>query len=210
MKKILSLTIYIVMLGVSGPAISDTQQNQDIGENGVTKKDFIEKLKPTTRTRRSSRGIALIQSVPSKQPKSNADSNQGKSAEVELSTTRSIPVETSPPKISVNMTFEYNSALLTNATKTTLDNLGQAMQDEQLKPFNFIIEGHTDSTGGKAYNWELSLRRGAAVKRYLIEAHRVDPARMKVIGKGESEPIYPKNPKASGNRRVIIINAGTN
>jgi len=69
-----------------------------------------------------------------------------------------------------------------------------------------LIEGHTDSVGPDAYNQSLSDRRAKAVFDYL-SSRGVDPARLKSIGKGESEPIGD-NKTAEGrqeNRRVLMI-----
>ena len=203
----LSVLLFVTALGISWSVNSDTQKNP-------SKDDFIKSLDPNSQkpaTPSRTRGIALVPSNPLKKPKSPKPENVKNTLEPETTTPSptEIPVADAP-QISVKMTFEFNSSMLTDATKITLDNLGQAMQDQQLKPYNFIIEGHTDSKGGAAYNWELSLRRAAAVKRYLIESYQVSPERMNVIGKGEAEPVYPKKPEAPGNRRVIIINSGTN
>jgi outer membrane protein OmpA-like peptidoglycan-associated protein len=218
MKKSLSAIILIVASGISWSVNSDTQQ-------APSKDDFIKGLKPV-RQKPQTRGLALVpantaEQPEQKQPRFDSEPNVLEPEQVieqtPVKSTKTTPVATSlpaevvsAPQISVNLTFDYNSSELTSATKVTLDNLGQAMQDEQLKPYNFIIEGHTDSKGGAAYNWELSLRRAAAVKRYLIESHQIDPQRTKVVGKGETEPAYPENPQAPGNRRVVIINSGIN
>jgi len=207
MKKLLSVITFVAVLGISWSANSDTQQTQGVVQQNPSKDEFIKSLDPKNhKPKPRSRGIALVPSIPLRKPKPPEPEKKENATEPD-------PAEVSVPdipQISVNMTFEFNSSQLTDATRITLGNLGQAMQDQKLKPYNFIIEGHTDSIGGASYNWELSLRRAAAVKRYLIEAHKVSPERLKVIGKGESEPIYPENPKAPQNRRVIIINAGTN
>ena len=216
MKKVLSIILPIITCGISWSVNSDTQQRQGVESHNPSKDEFIKSLDPKNHksaTPSRTRGIALVPSNPLKKPKPPKPENKVDNTKPAKPDTASVSEKVSvpdAPQISVNLTFEFNSSLLTDTTKSTLNNLGQAMQDQQLKPYNFIIEGHTDSKGGAAYNWELSLRRAAAVKRYLIEAHKVSPERMKVIGKGESEPIYPENPEAPGNRRVIIINAGTN
>jgi peptidoglycan-associated lipoprotein len=68
------------------------------------------------------------------------------------------------------------------------------------------IEGHTDSTGDKAYNERLGQARAEAVKRYLYEKHQVPLHKINVISYGEEKPVAPNNTRAgrAQNRRVVI------
>jgi outer membrane protein OmpA-like peptidoglycan-associated protein len=68
------------------------------------------------------------------------------------------------------------------------------------------IEGHTDSTGDKAYNERLGLMRAEAVKRYLYEKHQVPLHKINVISYGEDKPVAPNNTRdgRAQNRRVVI------
>jgi len=214
MKYILPVTILLVFATVPAAAEKDVlnEQNQVVESRLPSKDDFINRLKPSNKAR--TRGLALVPGNPIRKKESSTSniepvkSEDKARPEFDIEPESSVQQPASTPQISVNLTFGFNSATLTDETRATLDNLGQAMQDQQLKPYRFMIEGHTDSVGGTAYNWELSLRRAAAVKRYLIEKHQVAPERMKVVGKGESEPAYPENPQAPSNRRVVIINIG--
>ena len=72
----------------------------------------------------------------------------------------------------------------------------------------FVIVGHTDRTGTRAYNDALSRQRADAVKDYLVKEMGVAAERLQTVGKGFSEPVDPKRPYAAGNRRVVMINAG--
>jgi outer membrane protein OmpA-like peptidoglycan-associated protein len=72
--------------------------------------------------------------------------------------------------------------------------------------FKVEIVGHTDSIGPEQYNKELSEKRAKTVFYYLIN-HNVPANRiMRVMGKGESEPIAPNDTKEgrAENRRVEI------
>ena len=65
------------------------------------------------------------------------------------------------------------------------------------------ISGHTDSTGSLEHNIDLSRRRAASVKRYLVE-HGVDAARIETIGYGPDKPIADNktNKGRAKNRRI--------
>jgi len=69
-----------------------------------------------------------------------------------------------------------------------------------------VIEGHTDAVGARAYNIELSRMRAQAVKDFLVNEMAVDASRLEVVGKGSAEPANRRNPYASENRRVVVVN----
>jgi outer membrane protein OmpA-like peptidoglycan-associated protein len=69
------------------------------------------------------------------------------------------------------------------------------------------IIGHTDADGDEAKNLELSKKRAAAVRQFLIKEFGIDGSRMTTDGKGENEPA-DNNSTAEGkanNRRVEFI-----
>ncbi|WP_321439200.1 OmpA family protein [uncultured Bacteroides sp.] len=66
------------------------------------------------------------------------------------------------------------------------------------------VTGHTDSDGDDALNLDLSKRRAANVKQYLIDEFKIDGSRIETDGKGESAPIADNNSaeNKAKNRRV--------
>jgi OOP family OmpA-OmpF porin len=114
-----------------------------------------------------------------------------------------------PPSVSLRtITFEFGSAQLRPESIETLRNLGNALNQELKDEKAFVIEGHTDKTGTRAYNDALSKRRADGVKDYLSNEMGVSPDRLQTVGKGFSEPVDRKHPYAADNRRVVVINAG--
>lgn len=74
------------------------------------------------------------------------------------------------------------------------------------RTLEFMVEGHTDTTGNQAKNEALSLARAISVRDYLI-AQGVPASRIEVEGLGPANPIAD-NETAEGrarNRRVEII-----
>ncbi|MDX2202821.1 MAG: OmpA family protein [Hyphomicrobiaceae bacterium] len=127
--------------------------------------------------------------------------------------TRGIAVEggesepESPPKIDLYVNFEFNqSALTMSDARVALDVLGKALQDTRLDGMRFAIIGHTDAVGTDAYNMELSQRRAAAVRAYLIQFHRISEQRLKAEGRGFRELKDPADPRNAVNRRVEVRN----
>lgn len=69
------------------------------------------------------------------------------------------------------------------------------------------IEGHTDNVGTEQANKELSNRRAAAVKAFLVSTYGVDGGRLQSVGVGAAKPVAP-NTTAEGrqqNRRVELV-----
>jgi outer membrane protein OmpA-like peptidoglycan-associated protein len=69
------------------------------------------------------------------------------------------------------------------------------------------IVGHTDSDGNATSNLELSKRRSASVKQFLVNEFGIQGDRMETDGKGQSEPVAPNTtPEGkANNRRVEFI-----
>jgi OOP family OmpA-OmpF porin len=113
-----------------------------------------------------------------------------------------------PLSQTLKVLFDFDSSELRPESITELERLVKLMNDV---PFaTALIEGHTDSVGADAYNLALSDRRAKSVFDYLT-SRGVDPARLKSIGKGESEPIA-ENTTEEGrqeNRRVLLIRTDT-
>jgi OOP family OmpA-OmpF porin len=78
---------------------------------------------------------------------------------------------------------------------------------KQYPETKFLIVGHTDSIGSDTYNKELSMRRAAAVKKYLVEEFGIAAHLMTPRGYGENQPIANNDTEAGRqrNRRVEVI-----
>ncbi len=111
-----------------------------------------------------------------------------------------------PPKVSFDqIVFELNSDKITPKAESMLNKLGRALSSDDLSDVQFVIEGHTDATGGLQYNMRLSQRRAESVKRYLVENFHLDAGRLKTVGKGPSDLLDKGNPASGKNRRVVFI-----
>jgi peptidoglycan-associated lipoprotein len=68
------------------------------------------------------------------------------------------------------------------------------------------IQGHTDSTGTKAFNMELGEQRAEAVRLFMNQ-NGVPLNRMSTISYGDTSPVAPNdNPTGRAqNRRVVVI-----
>jgi OmpA-OmpF porin, OOP family len=99
--------------------------------------------------------------------------------------------------------FNTGKSTFKSGVTDNLDMIFDVMDKNQKA--NFLIEGHTDSTGSDALNEKLSNSRAMAVMNYLVKKG-VDKARIEAKGFGESQPIAPNNTAEgrSQNRRVVV------
>jgi len=110
------------------------------------------------------------------------------------------------PNIDLEITFDYNSADISTKSLPSVQALGKALTNPDLKGSTFVVAGHTDAAGGEAYNQDLSERRADSIKRYLTGKYSIAAADLVTVGYGKSKLKDPANPLAEVNRRVQVVN----
>jgi len=118
------------------------------------------------------------------------------------------PPATPGRKAAFLINFDFASAGIRPESRAVLDRVAAVMSARDAAGATFRIVGHTDGVGSDAKNLELSRRRAAAVKDYLVRRHRIAADRLEAVGMGKREPIDRINPRAAANRRVEIVNLG--
>lgn len=97
------------------------------------------------------------------------------------------PVEVEKARwVLVGVNFEFDSARLTEGSYPLL--YGAVQHLTQHPDINIEIQGHTDYIGSESYNEELSEKRAATVRDYLV-SKGIDSSRLTIKGYGESVPI---------------------
>ncbi len=112
-------------------------------------------------------------------------------------------------KFDSGILFGFDKSELTASAKQNIENLAASLN--KYPNTDIMVIGHTDALGTDAYNMKLSQSRAESVKSYAY-AKGVDLNRLKVVGKGENEPIA-SNETADGqakNRRVEIVIVANN
>jgi OOP family OmpA-OmpF porin len=101
--------------------------------------------------------------------------------------------------------FETNLAEIKSESTELLDAIGVAM-NEHPELLKVEIQGHSDARGDAAYNLDLSTRRAAAVRSYLVNKG-VAPDRVVSKGYGETRSVIDEDNESawSQNRRVEFI-----
>jgi outer membrane protein OmpA-like peptidoglycan-associated protein len=101
--------------------------------------------------------------------------------------------------------FDTGSATIQPESTPTLKEITRAL--EQNGDLRLRIEGHTDNTGSADANQQLSERRAAAVRDYLVQQAGIDASRLESAGMGQTAPVAD-NATPEGrqtNRRVELV-----
>ena len=123
-----------------------------------------------------------------------------------LSRTGPLPAGGVPIAMPGGALFDYDRAELRPDAVDEMQKLAELIRRNPGATFR--IEGHTDSIGSREYNLELSLRRAEEVKRWLVQALRIDPSRIETVGFGPDKLIVPSSKsieEQQPNRRVEIV-----
>jgi outer membrane protein OmpA-like peptidoglycan-associated protein len=101
--------------------------------------------------------------------------------------------------------FPTNGHQLSPEAETRLTDFANKLKADNRNVY-LEIQGHTDSTGSKAYNMELGSQRAEAVRLFMNKSG-VPLNRMSTISYGDSSPVAPNdNPTGRAqNRRVVVI-----
>lgn len=99
--------------------------------------------------------------------------------------------------------FGFDSDVLRAGARDNLATFAKSL--DKYPGTDVLIVGHTDSVGTDAYNNSLSSRRAASAAAYLV-SRGVEVARLRSMGRGETEPVAPNDSEAGRqkNRRVEV------
>jgi Flagellar motor protein len=124
----------------------------------------------------------------------------------------SLMMETTPEGLRIQIVdqdglpmFPRGQSIMYQYTRRLLEIVSKAIRQ---MPQLIEISGHTDSTpfaDNSTYgNWELSADRANAARRALIELGLHEARIERVVGRAATDPLFPQDPEAAGNRRLTI------
>jgi len=104
-----------------------------------------------------------------------------------------------------SMKFPVDKAALSPEAQSRLDAFVDKLKTDNRNVY-VEVQGHTDATGPKDYNYRLGEERAEAVRRYLNQ-HGVALNRIGTISYGPDAPVAPNNKREGrqANRRVVLI-----
>jgi outer membrane protein OmpA-like peptidoglycan-associated protein len=191
-------------------ALSMTAGVAMAGDNNVSTDQIVNALKPRPLTRGLSAGpqvdpavkakeIGFVQILRNRKTRSLSMGERDEIAEI----------ASTKPKIDLDIQFDYNSADISRGSLASVQTLGRALADPNLKGSTFVVAGHTDAIGSEAYNQDLSERRADTIKRYLTEKYGIAGTDLVTVGYGKDKPKDPNAPMDPINRRVQVVNMDT-
>lgn len=193
-----------------GAALSMTAGLALAADNNISSDQILQALKPKPVTRGLSTGphvdpavkakeISFVQTLRNRRTRSLSMGEREEIAEI----------ASNKPKIDLDIQFDYNSANITATSMPSVQALGKALTDVNLKGSTFVVAGHTDAIGSDAYNQDLSERRADTIKRYLSEKFGIAGTDLVTVGYGKTRPKDPNAPMDPINRRVEVVNMDT-
>jgi len=107
-------------------------------------------------------------------------------------------------KIAQQIHFEYNKDKIRPESFPILDAVVDVLNKNP--DIKIEVQGHTDNRGSSSYNKDLSNRRSASVKKYLV-SHGVPAERLTSLGYGFDRPIVDNSTEQNRalNRRVQFV-----
>ena len=193
-----------------GAALSMTAGLAMAGDNNVSADQIVNALQPKPLTRGLSAGPQADPAVKAREMSFVATLRNRKTRSLSLGEREEIAeIASTKPKIDLDIQFDYNSADISKASMPSVQELGKALSNPNLKGSTFVVAGHTDAIGGEAYNQDLSERRADTIKRYLTEKYGINGTDLVTVGYGKSKPKDPNAPMDPVNRRVQVVNMDT-
>ena len=103
--------------------------------------------------------------------------------------------------------FDTGSDVLRPESTPTLKEIGQMLKEHA--DLKLVIEGHTDNVGSASANQQLSEKRAAAVKKFIVDSYGIEQARLTSKGLGATKPVGPNDTPEGrqNNRRVELVKA---
>jgi outer membrane protein OmpA-like peptidoglycan-associated protein len=218
-RRNLAAILSIVAIGAALSASVGTAlagDNNDSNSNNVTEDQILKALAPPAK-KPLTRGLSVGPQADMPQAADPATvAAEGRFVQtIRNRATRSLSngereeiatIAKSKPNIDLEINFDYNSAEISAKSLPSVQALGRALTNPDLKGSTFIVAGHTDAVGGDAYNQDLSERRADSIKRYLSDKFGIAGSDLVTVGYGKTKLKDPSNPMAEVNRRVQVVN----
>jgi outer membrane protein OmpA-like peptidoglycan-associated protein len=102
------------------------------------------------------------------------------------------------------LTYQFNNTNLNKYSQKRLAMIGEYLKEDTDLEL-VLVDGYTDSFGGRAINKQISIRRAVEIKAFF-SSMGVAPERIEITGHGERRHVSPNTNETTraNNRRVVI------
>ncbi|MDE2332111.1 MAG: OmpA family protein [Bradyrhizobium sp.] len=200
----------ILSIATVAVALSVSARTAVAGDNNPTADQILKALAPKPLTRGLSAGPQVdpakvaAESAFVKKIRNRATRSLSSDEREEIAT-----MAQDKPNIDLEINFDYDSADINARSMPSVQALGKALTNPDLKGSTFVVAGYTDAAGSEAYNQELSERRADSIKHYLVDKFGIASGDLVTVGYGKTRLKDPDQPMAEANRRVKVVNMET-
>ncbi len=126
---------------------------------------------------------------------------------------KNIMVDVTPEGLRIQIIDQENASMFAIGSAQMYEKTQKLLQKVtaviRKLPNKVSVRGHTDSAPYAAdavyTNWELSADRANASRRVMLETSMPPDRIANVVGKADTDHLFPENPKDARNRRISII-----
>jgi OOP family OmpA-OmpF porin len=113
------------------------------------------------------------------------------------------------PQYDFDVVFDPDSALVRPQSYQTIGRIADALSDPKLRPYVYLVVGHTDATGKRDANLALSQKRADSIRDVLVGTFKIAAKRLQAIGLGEEQLQDSAHPASEVNLGAQIVAIGT-
>ena len=112
------------------------------------------------------------------------------------------------PQFNFDVAFDPESSLIRPQSYRTIGRIADALSDQKLLLYTFLVVDHTEATGRRDANLMLSQRRANSIRDALAGTFRISTKRLQALGLGEEQLQDSSRPASLANVRAQIVTIG--
>jgi OmpA-OmpF porin, OOP family len=113
------------------------------------------------------------------------------------------------PRYDFDVVFDPDSSMIRPQSYGTIGRIADALSDPKLRPYVYLVVGHTDANGKRDPNLALSQKRADSIRDVLVGTFKIAPKRLQAVGLGEEQLQDSAHPASAVNLGAQIVAIGT-
>jgi outer membrane protein OmpA-like peptidoglycan-associated protein len=112
------------------------------------------------------------------------------------------------PHYDFDVAFDPDASLIRPQSYGTIGRIADALSDPKLRPYAYLVIGHTDASGKRDANLALSQKRADSIRDVLVGTFKINAKRLQAIGLGEEQLQDAAHPASAVNLGAQIVAIG--